>query len=114
MRCPRTDGRYYESDEDQVAGSAYEDEGDDAMYRRWTRGFWTPFNHVEQRDNRVIVFADHLPPGIHVTSFVARATTPGTFLLKPAKGELMYEPEVFGRSAGGTFEIRMPQEVSAR
>jgi uncharacterized protein YfaS (alpha-2-macroglobulin family) len=76
--------------------------------------FWSPFNHIEQRDSKVILFADHLPPGVHVASFVARATTPGTFVLKPARGELMYEPEVFGRSEGGTFEITWPPAVSQR
>jgi len=30
---------------------------------------------------------------------VARATTPGTFVVPPAKAEEMYSPEVFGRSA---------------
>ncbi|MBI3183718.1 MAG: alpha-2-macroglobulin [Myxococcales bacterium] len=102
----------YESDEDQVAGSAYEEE--EGRGGVWAFQFWSPFNHVEQRDSRVVLFADHLPPGIHVSSFVARATTPGTFLLKPARGELMYEPEVFGRSEGGTFEVVLPAEVSQR
>ncbi|MGA9520759.1 MAG: MG2 domain-containing protein [Myxococcaceae bacterium] len=98
------EGYEYESAEDQV----------DADQNPWAYSFWSPFNHVEQRDSRVVLFADHLPPGVHVSSFVARATTPGTFLLKPAKGELMYEPEVFGRSEGGTFEVLIPSEVSRR
>lgn len=80
----------------------------------WTYSFWSPFNHVEQRDSKVVLFADHLPPGIHVASFVARATTPGTYLLPPARGELMYEPEVFGRSEGGKFEITLPEALSER
>ncbi|HKD43641.1 MAG TPA: MG2 domain-containing protein [Myxococcaceae bacterium] len=97
---------------DQEAASAYDAE---AIVREpWLHGFWSPFNHVEQRDSRVILFADHLPPGVHVASFVARATTPGTFVLKPARGELMYEPEVFGRSDGGTFEITWPPSVSEK
>ncbi len=100
----------YENEDDQYGGSA---EGEDE-FDPWRYGFWSPFNHVEQRDNRVAIFADHLPPGVHTTSFIARATTPGKFLLKPAHGELMYEPEVFGRSGGGTFEVVFPQEVSQR
>ncbi|MFL5321640.1 MAG: MG2 domain-containing protein [Myxococcaceae bacterium] len=102
----------YDSDEDQAAGSADEEEGDRADV--WAYTFWSPFNHIETRDSKVVIFADHLPPGIHVTSFVARATTPGKFLLKPAHGELMYEPEVFGRSEGGTFEIVLPENVAAK
>ncbi len=78
----------------------------------WAYGFWSPFNHTEMRDSKVVLFADHLPPGVHTNSFVARATTPGTYVLQPARGELMYEPEVWGRSEGGTFEVAMPTEVS--
>ncbi len=32
------------------------------------------------------------------TPTIARATTPGTFVVPPAKAEEMYSPEVFGRS----------------
>jgi uncharacterized protein YfaS (alpha-2-macroglobulin family) len=96
----------------------YEDgEGGDAEgsdFDPWRYRFWSPFNHTEMRDDRVVLFADHLPPGVHVTSFVARATTPGTFVLKPAKGALMYEPEVWGRSEGGSFEVVLPQAVSQK
>jgi uncharacterized protein YfaS (alpha-2-macroglobulin family) len=99
-----------ESAEDGEGGAA---EGDEAQ-AFWRSRFWSPFNHTEMRDNRVVVFADHLPPGVHVTSFVARATTPGTFVLKPARGELMYEPEVWGRSEGGSFEVALPQTVSQK
>jgi uncharacterized protein YfaS (alpha-2-macroglobulin family) len=100
-----------EMSEDGEGGDAEEGEYDD---NPWRYRFWTPFNHVEMRDSRVIVFADHLPPGIHVTSFVARATTPGTFVLKPARGELMYEPEVWGRSEGGTFSVELPAGVTQK
>lgn len=102
----------YESDEDQYAGSAYEEE--EGRESVWAYSFWSPFNHIETRDSKVVLFADHLPPGIHVSSFVARATTPGKFLLKPAHGELMYEPEVFGRSEGGEFEIILPANVASK
>ncbi len=71
----------------------------------WAMGFWSPFNHTERRDDRVVLFADHLPPGIQLTTIVARATTPGDFVLMPAHAEEMYAPEVFGRSEGGTFRV---------
>lgn len=75
---------------------------------------WSPFGHVERRDDRVILFADELPPGIHEATFIARATTPGTFLSKPAQAEEMYAPEVFGRSDGGTFQVRVPEAPGSR
>jgi uncharacterized protein YfaS (alpha-2-macroglobulin family) len=37
--------------------------------------------------------------GVYNYSYVARATTPGEFVVPPAKAEEMYSPEVFGRSA---------------
>src|SRR5262249_45232937 len=104
--------------DDQTPGSAYESEmaqaEEEGGSSRWMYSFWSPFNPVERRDSKVVLFADHLPPGIHVASFIARATTPGTFLLLPARGELMYEPEVSGRSEGGKFEITLPEAVSER
>lgn len=99
-----------EGGEDGYEGEAEEDEN----FNPWAYRFWSPFNHVEMRDSRVVIFADHLPPGVHVTSFVARATTPGVFVMKPARGELMYEPEVWGRSEGGSFTVELPTPVTQK
>lgn len=74
----------------------------------WAGAPWTPFQHVERRDDRAVFFADVLPPGVHTASVVARATTIGTFVLKPATAEEMYAPEVFGRSDGGRFVVLAP------
>jgi uncharacterized protein YfaS (alpha-2-macroglobulin family) len=41
----------------------------------------------------------YLWDGVYNYSYVARATTPGEFVVPPAKAEEMYSPEVFGRSA---------------
>lgn len=71
--------------------------------------FWSPFNHVELRDDRAILFADALPPGLHTYSVAVRATTPGDFLLGAARGEEMYAPEVWGRSESGTFRVTTPE-----
>jgi hypothetical protein len=66
---------------------------------------WSPFNHTEKRDDRVVVFADALPPGVNMVTFIARATTKGSFVLKPALASEMYAPEVFGQSDGGRFDV---------
>jgi hypothetical protein len=73
--------------------------------------FWSPFNHTELRDDRVLLFADNLPAGLHTYSLAVRATTPGEFLLAPAHGEEMYAPEVYGRSEGGVFKIAPPESA---
>ena len=69
----------------------------------WERG---GFDHVERHDDRVQLFATRLSEGMHEFSYVARATTAGTFRTAPARGEEMYEPEVFGRTATAVIEIK--------
>ncbi len=80
----------------------------------WGFRFWSPFVFEERRDDRLVLFADRLPPGLHVASFVARATTPGEFSLSPARAEEMYSPEVFGRSDGGSFKVIAQEVVAGR
>jgi uncharacterized protein YfaS (alpha-2-macroglobulin family) len=96
--------RLGQGDEGDDAEEAGADEGQDSSLP-WAWGFWSPFNHTERRDDRVVLFADQLPPGIHLTTIIARATTPGDFVLMPAHAEEMYAPEVFGRSDGGEFRV---------
>lgn len=61
----------------------------------WTR---TWYEHENLRDERVESFTSLLWPGVHEYSYIARATTPGRFVVPPAKAEEMYRPETFGRS----------------
>ena len=63
--------------------------------------FWRPwFEHQNLRDERVEAFSSTVWAGVHTYRYVARATTPGTFVVPPPKAEEMYTPETFGR--GGT------------
>jgi hypothetical protein len=59
-------------------------------YRPW-------FEHQNMRDERVEAFTSLLWEGVYTYSYVARATTPGTFVVPPSKAEEMYHPETFGR-----------------
>jgi hypothetical protein len=61
----------------------------------WRRG---GFDRVERHDDRVLLFATRLAEGEHSFTYVARATTSGTFRTAPTHVEEMYEPEVFGRT----------------
>jgi uncharacterized protein YfaS (alpha-2-macroglobulin family) len=49
--------------------------------------------------------ANLLWPGTYTATYVARATTPGTFIRPPAHAEEMYNPAVNGRSDGGVFVV---------
>jgi len=80
----------------------------------WAFRFWSPFDHELRGEARLVLFADDLLPGIHLATFVARATTPGDFVLVPAEAEEIYAPEVSGRSDGGTFRVATGEERAAR
>jgi uncharacterized protein YfaS (alpha-2-macroglobulin family) len=60
------------------------------------RSFW--FNHQNLRDHRAEAFTLLLQAGVWNYSYLTRATTPGSFIVPPAKAEEMYMPETFGRS----------------
>ncbi|MDB4963297.1 MAG: hypothetical protein JWP01_3296 [Myxococcales bacterium] len=62
----------------------------------WWYGPW--YEHQNLRDERTEAFTSLLWEGVHSYSYVARATTPGTFVVPPTKAEEMYMPETFGRS----------------
>ena len=66
-------------------------------YWYWNR---TWYEHQNMRDERMEAFASLLYDGVWDYSYVAKATTPGTFNVPPPKAEEMYSPETFGRGAG--------------
>jgi uncharacterized protein YfaS (alpha-2-macroglobulin family) len=62
----------------------------------WWWGTW--YDHQNVRDERLEAFTTLLWEGVYEYEYVARATTPGTFVTPPTKAEEMYAPETFGRS----------------
>ncbi len=66
------------------------------------RGFYnwrfTWFEHQNFRDERAEAFSSLLWEGVYKYTYVTRATTPGQFVVPPAKAEEMYHPETFGRT----------------
>ena len=70
---------------------------------RWWWGPW--YDHTNLRDERAEAFASYLPAGVYTFSYVARATTPGRFVVPPPRAEEMYAPETFGRGASATMVV---------
>jgi alpha-2-macroglobulin len=74
-----------------------------------TGGWWWRwrqwFEHQNMRDERVEAFTSLLREGVYDYSYVARATTPGVFIVPPSKAEEMYHPETFGRGASDRVVI---------
>ena len=72
--------------------------GDGVFEASWFWG-WNWYEHQNLRDDRAEAFSSYLPGGTYEYSYIARATTPGSFVVPPARAEEIYSPEVFGRSA---------------
>jgi uncharacterized protein YfaS (alpha-2-macroglobulin family) len=75
------------------------------LYGHWDDGHWSPWEHKEMHDDRVSYFARLLWTGSYTASYVARATTAGSFVAPPAYAEEMYNPALQGRSGGGRFGV---------
>lgn len=73
-------------------------EGDpsDASTTTWWANW---FDHQNIRDDRAEAFATLLDGGTYEYSYLARATTPGEFVVPPTRAEEIFAPEVFGRSS---------------
>jgi uncharacterized protein YfaS (alpha-2-macroglobulin family) len=91
--------------EDKRAGEPVVESGTRSFGRgNWYwRQYW--FEHQNFRDERAEAFASLLWEGVYNYTYVARATTPGQFVVPPAKAEEMYHPETFGRT--GTDFVRI-------
>ena len=82
-----------------TTGSIPQDPKQETTTRRWW--WWTRpwYEHQNLRDERAEAFTSLLWEGVYNYSYVARATTPGIFVVPPSKAEEMYHPETFGRGA---------------
>jgi uncharacterized protein YfaS (alpha-2-macroglobulin family) len=83
--------------------SASERQGHGYGWWSYHRSF---FNHVDMRDNRVVLFSTYLPRGVHEYVYFLRATTAGQYRVMPAQAYEMYFPEVWGRTDGAVFNVR--------
>jgi uncharacterized protein YfaS (alpha-2-macroglobulin family) len=81
------------------------DSRDHSRFGTWYGDWWSPWEHQEIRDDRVVYFARALEKGIYTATYVARATTAGTFVRPPAHAEEMYNPSLGGQSDGGVFRV---------
>jgi uncharacterized protein YfaS (alpha-2-macroglobulin family) len=80
-----------------VSQSTSQEDPSTRSYGWWWWGAW--YEHQNLRDDRAEAFTSLLWDGVYQYTYIARATTPGTFIVPPAKAEEMYSPDVFGRSS---------------
>lgn len=88
-----------------VSESVQGDPAQESPHNRWQRSW---YEHQNLRDERVEAFTSLLWEGVHRYSYVARATTPGDFVVPPARAEEMYQPETFGRSGTDRVVVESP------
>lgn len=70
-------------------------------------GYGVSASHIDLRDDRVQLYFDHVGGERAVyASYLARATTTGTFIIPPAAGELMYEAESEGYTDAARVTIK--------
>jgi uncharacterized protein YfaS (alpha-2-macroglobulin family) len=66
---------------------------------------WYPGYTTRMFDNEVRFFFDTFDRGRRDVEFSFRTTTPGAYNTPPVQAELMYQGEVFGRTAGTVWRI---------
>jgi uncharacterized protein YfaS (alpha-2-macroglobulin family) len=65
----------------------------------------SPFTQTDIRDDRVVAFAAALPQGEHEFVYFARATTAGSYAVRPSRVQETYFPDVWGRTDSGVFVV---------
>lgn len=79
--------------------------GKESYFAPWLSWYYSPWQHVDVRDDRTVLFADRLGKGVYEYIYYARATTPGDFFVAPTRAEETYFPETFGRSDSGRLVV---------
>lgn len=74
----------------------------DARESGW--GWWY-FDHVEFRDEKAVIYASYLPPGVYEYVYAIRPSVAGQYQVIPPVARQLYFPEVYGRGEGGLFTI---------
>lgn len=74
----------------------------DASASGW--GWWY-FDHVEFRDEKAVIYASYLPPGVYEYVYTIRPAIAGEYQVIPPVARQLYFPEVYGRGAGMLFTI---------
>lgn len=75
-------------------------EGEEARYHEDESYYWgSAPSFQEYRHDKVVMFFNYLPAGYHEYRYVVRPLVRGKSIHPPGQVKLMYEPEIFGRSA---------------
>ena len=67
---------------------------------------WWVFTRAEMRDDRLVLFADHLPAGTYQYTYLLTAALTGEYRVLPTRAWAFYFPEVYGHAAGRVYTIQ--------
>jgi uncharacterized protein YfaS (alpha-2-macroglobulin family) len=88
------------------ASPGNQDQGDSENGDSGYTGDYGEFGYTTHiYDDEVRFYFDQLDRGKHEVTFLFRTTTPGVYPTPPTRAELMYQPEVFGRTGGTVYRI---------
>ncbi len=71
----------------------------------WYWWWWNWYSRSEFRDEKVVLFSDHLYQGSYLYTYTIRATLPGEFRVIPTTASEFYFPEVYGRGDGMVLHV---------
>lgn len=66
---------------------------------------WWFFDHIEFRDEKAVIYASYLPPGVYEYVYAIRPSVAGEYQVIPPVAKQLYFPEVYGRGEGILFTI---------
>jgi uncharacterized protein YfaS (alpha-2-macroglobulin family) len=75
------------------------------MFKQRGWGWWY-FDYFGMFDEKVVLSAEYLPAGTYVFTYLARASTAGTFQVIPVTAQEFYFPDVAGRGDGSIFVVK--------
>ncbi len=69
--------------------------------------YYKPYVRSERWDNRMVFFFNNVTKGkVYEVAYIIRAELPGKFMVRPARMECMYDPEIQGWSSPTVIEVR--------
>ena len=95
----------------QKGEAAFAPESMRSRYTDWTNfgiSRWS-FYHKELRHDSARFYSERLGPGHYYLSYTAQAIAPGEFTALPARGEQMYEPDVYGKSSPTVLKVELSE-----
>ena len=66
---------------------------------------WWYFDHIEFRDEKAVIYASFLRPGVYEYVYTIRPVIAGNYNVIPPTAQELYFPEVYGRGDGALFTI---------